>query len=81
MNVALLLAEESLFTPGSLISGLLIGAVGFVLFLYGRKQEDFPAVASGLALSIVPVLVHSVLLMWVLAAGCLGAKWALNRVL
>lgn len=77
----LVLAQDSMFSPASLISGLLIGTIGFGIFLYGRKQEDFPCVASGLALSTLPIFVHSVILMWLLAAACLGGRWALSRLL
>ena len=77
----LLLADDGLFSTGSLISGLLIGSIGFGIFLYGKKQSDFPSVASGLALSALPIFVHSVLAMWLLAGACIGGRWAMNRFL
>lgn len=56
--------------PWVLGSGLLIGMVGLGLLVYGKKSEDFKCLAAGLVLSVFPYFVHSLLVMWVMAAGC-----------
>lgn len=51
-------------------SGLVIGTVGLGLLIYGKQREDFRCFAGGLVLSVFPYFVHSLLVMWLLAAGC-----------
>ena len=39
---------------GLLISGLIVGAVGMGVFLYGKKQGNLKCIAVGLGMSIFP---------------------------
>jgi len=59
--------------PTLLFLGLLASGAGFVLFVYGKKQDRWPQLAAGLALMIYPYLATSVvaLLVWgaLIAAG------------
>jgi hypothetical protein len=45
--------------PGWLFLSLVIGGVGFVLFVYGKKQERWPQLVTGIALMIYPYFVSS----------------------
>lgn len=65
--------------PMVLFSGLLIGTGGFVLFMYGKKQANFKCLATGLVLCVFPYFVSSILLMWLITAGCLGGLYAMSR--
>jgi len=47
--------------PTWLFLSLIPGGVGFVLFVYGRKQQRWPQLAAGLALLIYPYFTDSVL--------------------
>ncbi len=58
--------------PALLISGLFIGVVGAAVFMYGKKQCNLRCLAVGAALCIYPYFVSSLLLLWRIAAGCLG---------
>lgn len=51
----------------SLIAGLCVSSVGYVLFSYGRKMARPPQMVGGLVLMVYPYFVPSVL--WMLAIG------------
>ncbi len=68
-----------LSNPGLLISGLIISTIGMGLFVYGKRSEDLKCLGLGLVMMVFPVFVHSLLLMWLAAAGCLGAAYALPK--
>lgn len=66
-------------SPSSLISGVLIGAAGTAMFIYGKKQEKPLTLLTGIALCVFPMLVASVLAMWLIAAGCVGGLYVASR--
>jgi hypothetical protein len=51
----------------SLIAGLFVSSVGFVLFSYGKKMSRPPQMVGGLVLMVFPYFVPGVL--WMLAIG------------
>jgi hypothetical protein len=65
--------------PSSLFLDLVIGLVGFALFIYGRKAARGPQLVAGLLLMVYPYFVSSALQMfWIGAAiigGLAGALW------
>ena len=65
--------------PWTLISGLVIGLVGMVLFMYGKREQNLRALGAGVVLCVYPYFVASVVLMWVVFALVLGAAWALGQ--
>lgn len=50
-------------SPGSLFASLIIGAVGLTLFLYGKRQERLPQLATGMTLMVYPYFVGNVVWM------------------
>lgn len=54
--------------PWTLISGLVIGLVGMVLFMYGKREQNLRALGAGVVLCVYPYFVASVVLMWVVFA-------------
>ncbi|HXK20591.1 MAG TPA: hypothetical protein VNG33_22425 [Polyangiaceae bacterium] len=56
------------FDMGTIVAGLVVSSVGFVLFKYGRKMERSPHVIAGLVLMVFPYFVPGVLLMFGIAA-------------
>jgi hypothetical protein len=52
------------FDPTWLFLSLIPSSLGFVLFVYGKKQERFPQLIAGLALLVYPYFTESV---WALA--------------
>ena len=63
----------------SLIAGLVVSGVGFVLFSYGRKMSRVPHVVAGLVLLVFPYFVSSVLLMLGIAALLCGLLYLAVR--
>ncbi len=45
--------------PTRLFLSLIPGGIGFVLFVYGKKQERWPQLAAGLALMVYPYFATS----------------------
>lgn len=68
------LAEGS-FGLGKIIGWLVFGAVGFVAFVYGKKQQLFIPLGIGLALMIYPYFVSNTILLYVIGAVLCGALY------
>jgi hypothetical protein len=51
--------QEMSLDPGWLLLSLIIGGAGFVLFVYGRKQERWPQLVAGLVFMVYPYFVSS----------------------
>ena len=49
-----------MFDPAWIFLSLVVGGIGFVLFVYGRKQQRWPQLAAGLTLLIYPYFTSSV---------------------
>ena len=63
------------FDPAMLILSLVPSGIGFVLFVYGKKQDRWAHLGAGLALMVYPYFVGTVVQM--LLGGVLigGAFW------
>lgn len=68
-----------LSNPAALISSILIGVIGMGLFVYGKKQQSLPPLLAGVMLCVFPYFVASVMLMWLITAGCLGGLYVAGR--
>jgi hypothetical protein len=66
--------------PNSLLASLLIGVVGFAVFVYGKKQQRAPHLLVGLALMIYPYFVADPAVMTGLAVCLLGLLWGATKV-
>ena len=64
---------------GPLFLSLVTSGLGFVLFVYGKKQGRPPQLAGGLALMAYPYLVSSVTMMLVVGAAIVAAVWLAVR--
>ncbi len=62
---------------GLLLSGLIVGALGMGVFIYGKKQGNFKCIGIGLGMSIYPYFVPSVLATWLIAAACMAGLYLL----
>lgn len=63
-----------------IMAGLVGSGVGYVYFSYGRSQEDWPLVASGLALMAYTYFVTSVLWLVVIGAVIAVAPFGYRRL-
>lgn len=60
---------------GSLVASMLIGSVGFGLFVFGKKQQRYAHLLAGVLLMVYPYFVPGVLPMIGIAVALLGALW------
>jgi hypothetical protein len=51
------------FDAGSILVGTLVGSVGFVLMVYGKRQSRIPHIAAGLVMVVYPFFISS----WILS--------------
>ena len=65
--------------PTLLFLSLVIGGAGFVLFIYGKKQERWPQLVAGLALMIYPYFVSTLAMTLAVGAGIIAALWIAVR--
>ncbi len=65
--------------PWMLLSGLLIGLVGIVLFNIGRKEVNFKLLTTGAALCVYPYFVGSLLILWLAFAGIMAGLYLAQR--
>lgn len=65
---------------GSFVASLIVSAIGFVVFGYGKRQQRVPQVVVGLVLMGFPYLVPSVPVMAGIAAVLLAGLWLAIRL-
>jgi hypothetical protein len=58
-------------SAGVMLSHLLLGSIGFAVFIYGKKQARGPQLGAGVLLMGLPYIVPSVVLSFALGAGVL----------
>ena len=63
--------------PGLLFSGFAISMIGLALFLHGKKAQNVRNLGIGLAMMILPIFVHSLLWMWLVAGACVAGVYFL----
>ena len=63
------------FDGPTLIAGLLVSSIGFVLLSYGKKMSRPPHMLAGLILLVYPYFVPGAILTLIIAAVLLGLLW------
>ena len=63
----------------ALLASLLVGSIGLVAFIYGKRQSRLPQLVVGLVLMVYPYFVSNVLLMLGIAVGLLAAMYVAIR--
>jgi hypothetical protein len=63
------------FDPTLLILSLIPSGIGFVLFMYGKKQQRTPQLLTGLALMVYPYFTTTVLSLVGVGAILCGALY------
>ena len=61
--------------PGLLFLSLVTSGVGFVLFMYGKKQERGPQLVAGLALMVYPYFVSTLAMSLGIFVAVVAATW------
>jgi len=65
--------------PTLMFLSLLTSGVGFVLFVYGKKQDRFPQLLGGIALMVYPYFVSTVTATVAIAGVIVAAVWLAVR--
>ena len=61
--------------PGWLLLSLIPGGAGFVLFIYGKKQQRWPQLVAGLAMMVYPYFATTVTTLVAVGAVIAGVLW------
>ena len=64
----------------SLLLSLAIGSVGFVFFMYGKRQARLPQMITGVVLMVFPYFVTNLLAMGLVAVVVVGLFWLAIRL-
>jgi hypothetical protein len=67
------------FDPTALLLSLVMGGIGFVLLVYGRKQERWPQLVAGLVLMVYPYFVSGVTALVGIGVAICAALWLAVR--
>ncbi len=65
--------------PTLLFLSLITGGVGFVLLVYGKKQDRWPYLAAGIALMVYPYFVTTVTMTLAIGVAIAAALWLAVR--
>ncbi len=68
------------FDANTLIASFVIGSIGLVAFLYGKRQNRIPQMVAGVALIAYPYFVSNVFVMIGIAVALLAAMWGALRL-
>lgn len=59
----------------SLVIGVIVGIIGFSLFLYGKKSQQMKPMLLGVALMVYPYFVSNVLWSVLIGLGLIALMW------
>ena len=65
--------------PGLLFLSLVTSGAGFVLFVYGKKQDRWPQLVAGIVLMVYPYFVDSLALSVAIAIAIIAIMWLAIR--
>ena len=65
--------------PGLLFLSLITSGVGFVLFVYGKKQGRGPQLVAGLVLMVYPYFVSTIVMSLGIFVAVVAATWLAIR--
>jgi len=68
------------FDPTWIFLSLIPGGIGFVLFVYGKKQQRWPHLIAGIAMMVYPYFTATIIAMAVLGVAICAALWYVVRL-
>jgi hypothetical protein len=68
------------FDANALLASLVIGSIGFVAFIYGKRQSRLPPMIVGIALIVYPYFVSNLYVMIGIAVALLAGLWGAVRL-
>jgi hypothetical protein len=68
------------FDPTWIFVSLIPGGIGFVLFVYGKKQQRWPHLVAGIAMMVYPYFTPTIAAMTLAGAVICAALWYVVRL-
>jgi hypothetical protein len=68
------------FEPTAFLLSFVVSGVGFVAFMYGRKQKRLPQMVAGVLLMVYPYFVSTPWIMIAIAVAVLAATYGIVRL-
>jgi hypothetical protein len=65
--------------PNALLASLIVSAIGFVVFMYGKRAQRVPQIVVGILLCAFPYVVGDVVWISVIAGVLLAGLWLAIR--
>ena len=72
--------DSSGFDPTWIFLSLIPGGIGFVLFVYGKKQQRWPHLIAGIAMMVYPYFTGTITAMAVVGVLICAALWYVVRL-
>jgi hypothetical protein len=66
--------------PNTILLSILVGSIGLVCFMYGKRQERFPQMIVGVILMVYPYFVSNLILSAAIAVVLLAGLWLAVRL-
>ncbi len=63
------------FSPWGLFGGLLFGSIGFIAFVYGKKNSEFRPLIIGIALMAYPYFLRGTIPLYLIGIGLTAALY------
>jgi len=67
------------FDPAWLFLSMIPAGIGFVLFVYGKKQQRWPHLAAGILMMVYPYFTQTALSLFGVGAAICCALWYVVR--
>ena len=61
------------FSCAGLIAGILFGSIGFIAFVYGKKNAEFKPMIMGLVLMVYPYLIRNTIALYLVGIALTGS--------
>jgi hypothetical protein len=68
------------FDPTWIFLSMIPAGIGFVLFVYGKKQQRWPHLVAGIALMAYPYFTSTITAMGLVGAVICAALWYVVRI-
>ena len=60
------------FSWGNIVGGIIFGSIGFIAFMYGRKQQSLKPLLIGIALMVYPYFIQNTFWLYAVGVGLCG---------
>jgi len=61
--------------PSTIIWGIIFGSIGMGFFIYGKKQQAFIPLASGIGLMIIPYFVANIYILLLIGLALIALPY------